>query len=184
MKKSTVIIISVVAVCVIAACVLFLTGVLKFPFLSEKQETEQQSAESYVRYMDSFMLISSNDDVIGSVAEQPADIPEINGISFSQIIVGQPLVPGDEKAYQYAKKIVESLKQNELSVQQIYVSADLEATLYVNQVRILLGTDNKTEEKLKELREFFDEVKDLNGTLDMQELSYNNLGYSFKKNPE
>ena len=180
MKKGVIIGISAAAALVIAACVLFLTGVLEFPF--QKKEPAQKTPYMYVEYMDSCMLIDKDGYVIGSSAEVPADIPKINGITFSTIIVGEQLVPANEDAYAYAKKIVDSLNKNALTMHEVYISSDLEATMYINNVRILLGIDNKTEDKLHDLRDFYDDVKDLSGTLDMLELSHNNSGYSLKPN--
>ncbi len=182
MKKRTIIIISAAAVCVIALCALFLTGVLKFPFpLKQKEETPKEAA-FYVEYMNAYMLVDAEGYVIGSAAEQPTDIPEVRGLSFSSIVVGEQLEVQEKAAYEYAWKIVDSLKRNALPIREVYISSDLQATMYVNSVKILLGADNKTDEKLREMRDFFDDFKDLSGTLDMQEVSTNNLGYSFKQN--
>ena len=178
MKRGTIIFIVAAAVCVIAACALILTGVIPFPWL--KKETAQKQPILYVAYTDSCMLVDDQDVVIESTPEIPEGIPRVSGISFSSIIVGKKLVPVEEAAYQYARKIVEALSRNNLFANEVYISSDLRATIYVNNVKILLGTDDKTEEKLKELRDFYEDLKDLSGTLDMQELSQNNIGYSLK----
>lgn len=181
MSKKLIIIISAAAVLVIAACTLFFTGVIKFPWPA-KQEEKPKDAALYVEYMNACMLIDADGYVIGSAAEPPADIPKVSGITFTSIVTGEKLMPQEEAAYEYAWKIVDSLKRNALPISEVYISSDLQATLYVNSVKILLGTDNKTEDKLREMRDFYDDFKDLSGTLDMQELSSNNLGYSFKQN--
>lgn len=180
MSKKLIIIISAAALVVIAVCTLFFTGVLRFPWL-KKQEEKPREAVLYVEYMNAYMLIDKDGYVIGSAAEQPTDIPKISGITFTSIIVDEKLEPLEEAAYNYAWKIVDSLKRNALPITEVYISSDLQATLYVNSVRILLGADNKTEDKIREMRDFFDDFKDLSGTLDMQEVSNNNLGYSFKQ---
>ena len=180
MKRSTIIIIIIAAVCVIAVCLLFFLGVIPFPL--GKKETVEQTPEMYVEYMGGYMLIDGEGYVIGSVLEMPEDIPEINGVSFSNIIVGEKLEPEDEAAFEYARKIVKNLNKNEVFMNKIYVSSDLTASMYINNVRVLLGEDNKTEDKIKEMSDFYDDFKDLSGTLDMQELSTNNLGYSLKPN--
>ena len=164
----------------ITACVLFFAGVIPFP--DRQEETVPEKAEMYMEYMDAYMLIDETGYVIGSVSEQPEDIPKINGISFTNIVVGKKLEPVEENAYQYAKKIVDSLRKNGIPVNEVYISSDLEATMYVNSVKILLGPDHKTEDKIKEMRNFYDDFKDLSGTLDMQELSNNNNGYSLRPN--
>lgn len=178
MRKGIIIIISAVALCVIAGGVLILTGVIHIPF--KTAEKEPQKPVLCVEYMGSYMLVDSNGTVTGSTPEKPEDIPEISGISFSQIVVGETLVASEEASYAYAWEIVDSLKRNDLPASKIYVSSDQQATVYTGKIRVLLGADKQTEDKLKELRDFYDDLKDLSGTLDMQELSHNNLGYSLK----
>lgn len=180
MKKKTIVIVIAIALLVIAGCLLFFTGVISFP--EKEKENTPQKASMYIEYMDAFMLIDADGVVIGSTAEKPRDIPQIVGISFMNIVVGEPLQPGQEQAFAYAKKIVHSLSRNVIPMDSIYISPDLEATLYINKVKILYGQDNKTEEKTKEMRDFYDDFKNMDGTLDMIELSYNNIGYSFKPN--
>ena len=66
-------------------------------------------------------------------------------------------------------------------IKEIYVSADGEATLYSRQIKILLGKDERVAEKIADLRDFYSEVAELSGTLDMQQVSDMNGGYTFKK---
>ena len=118
----------------------------------------------------------------GSSEEVPDGLPKVTGLSFEQIVVGSHLDVTNKEAAKYAMKLVDCIHKNDLEIAEVYVSPDLTATLYVGNVKILMGTDVETEEKLHDLRDFFDDVKNENGVLDMQELSKNNLGYSFKTN--
>ena len=178
MKKGIIILISAVALCVIAGGALILAGVIPIPL--KRAEKEAEKPVLCVEYMGSFMLVDGSGTVTGSTQEKPEEIPEISGISFTKIVVGETLAASEEASYAYARKIVDALKKNDLPASKVYVSSDLEATVYTGEIRVLLGADKQTEEKLKELRDFYDDLKDLSGTLDMQELSHNNLGYSLK----
>lgn len=180
MKRKLIIIIVAAAVCVIAFCVLFLTGVIKFDKAEVKQDKSQ--AVAYVHYLDAHMLVGRDYQVYGSEVEAPSQLPEIAGVFFDNVVVGKKLALSNEPLAAYAMRIVESLRKNSISVDQVFVSESLDATLFVGNVKILLGKEANTEEKIHDLRDFFDEVKDLSGTLNMQELSKNNLGYSFKTN--
>lgn len=180
MKKKLVIIIAAIAVLVIAACVLVLTGVIRFPHKQQEEAPSQPVA--YLEYMNSYMLIDRNMMVTGSEQEVPAGLPKVTGLSFEKIIVGSELEVTNADAAKYAMKLVDCIHKNALDIAEVYVSLDLNATMYVGNIKILMGQDVSTEEKLHDLRDFYDDVKGLSGVLDMQELSKNNLGYSFKTN--
>lgn len=180
MNRKLIIGIVAAAVCVIAFCTLFLTGVIKFN--SGEKSVDKSKAVAYIDYLDAHMLVDKDYYVYGSEVEVPENIPKITGVTFDKIVVGKPLVVNNESIANYAMKIVDSLKKNAISVPEVYISEDGNGTILVGNVQIVLGKDNKTEEKIHDLRDFFDEVKDLSGTLDMQELSKNNIGYSFRTN--
>ncbi|MCQ2529852.1 MAG: hypothetical protein MJ086_01160 [Lachnospiraceae bacterium] len=180
MKKKILIIVSAAAVCVIAFCILVLTGVIQFK--SGNEELVKGKALCYVKYMDTYMLLDKNNVVTGSTTECPENLPEISGVSFDSIIVGKKFEPKDEAPYKYALKLVDCFKKNSLGVSEVYVADDMKATVYVAKVKILMGVDENTEEKINDLRDFYDDLIQLEGTLDMQELSKNNIGYSFRQN--
>ena len=178
MKKRTIIIISAAALCVIAACVLYLTGVIRFP--GREEESVPQKPVFYVEYINTCMLVDADGTVTGSAAEAPTDIPKLNGISFARIIVGQELIPTDPNTFEYGRKVIDALSRNGVFVDEVYISSDLQATMYIGKVKVLLGVDDKTDEKIRDLRDFYEDLKDLSGTLDMQQLSVNNKGYSLR----
>lgn len=180
MKRKLIIVVVAVAVCVIAFCVLFLTGVIKFDKAEVK--TDKSQAVAYIHYLDAHMLVEKDYQVCGSEVEAPSQLPEIAGVFFENVVVGKKLSFINEQSAAYAMRVVENLRKNSISVDQVFISETQDATLLVGNVKILLGKESKTEEKIHDLRDFFDEVKELSGTLDMQELSQNNLGYSFKTN--
>lgn len=181
MNKKVIIIIASVASILIIASILFLCGVIKIDIRKEKGYSKEQ-AICFVRYMDSSMLVDADGIVVGNSMDSPADISEIKGISFNNIIAGSLISPKDVNQLDYAIKIADNLRKNSILVNSIYISPDLSATVYINKVKIIFGKDKDTEEKIRDLRDFFDELKSLSGTMDMTELSENNAGYTLKPN--
>ena len=158
---------------------LVLTGVIRLP---HKQEAAPTKPVAYLEYMNSYMLIDKDMKVTGSEQEVPEGLPKVTGLNFDQIIVGRTLEVTNKEAAKYAMKLVDCIHNNSMDIAEVYVSLDLSATMYVGNIKILMGQDVSTEEKMHDLRDFYEDVKVLNGVLDMQELSKNNLGYSFKTN--
>ena len=176
-----IIIIAAVAVLVIAACTLVLTGVIKIKWKKDASPALSKPV-AYIEYMHSFMLLDKDLNVTGSTTAAPTDIPKVTGLSFDKIVIGSHLDVKNPETAKYAMKLVDCIHKSSLEIAEVYVSADQTATMYVGDIKILMGVDESTEEKIHDLRDFFDDVKGLNGVLDMQELSKNNLGYSFKTN--
>jgi len=89
-------------------------------------------------------------------------------------------VPENQEDYEYVVKVIEDLRKNSITVDEVYITSDGHISLIAGNLKILLGYNENTDEKINDLRDFYDKTKDLNGTLDMQEYSTNNDGYTFK----
>ncbi len=183
MKKKGIIAVIAIAIVLIVFCILFLTGVIKINLKSNKEKNVNiNQAICYVKYMNAYILISSDGVVVASFENAPNDIPEISGISFKSIVVGEKIEANEQKEFKYAIKIAETFKKNSMTLDQVYVASDKTASVYVGKVKILFGKDEDTEEKIRDLRDFYANLSDLDGTLNMTEISENNAGYTFKKN--
>lgn len=181
MKRKGIIAVIGILLILIVLCILFLTGVIKIDF-NKKETYSKNQAIGYIKYMDSCMLVSPQNIIVSSVSDAPKGIAQIQGIEFNSLVVGQKIEAKDQKAYKYAIKIIENFKKNSMDADSVYISSDKTAAVYVGKVRIIFGKDVDTEEKIRDLRDFYDKLKDLDGTLDMTEISENNAGYTFKKN--
>lgn len=183
MKKKGIIAIIATAVVLIVFCILFLTGVIKINLKSNKEKnTNISQAICYVKYMNAYMLVNADSKVVSSKEEAPSDMPEILGISFNSLVIGEKIEANEQKLLKYAIKIAETFRKNSMLLDQIYVASDKTASVYVGKVKILFGKDEDTEEKIRDLRDFYANLSDLDGTLNMTEISENNAGYTFKKN--
>ena len=183
MRRKGIIVVIAIALALIVFCILFLTGVIKINLKSNKNDNSSISqAICYVKYMNACMLVTEDGEVIASVENAPKSIPEISGISYKSLVVGEKIEPKDQKEYKYAMKIIDNFRKNSMIADQVYISSDKTASVHVGKVKILFGKDKDTEEKIRDLRDFYDNLHDLDGTLNMIEISENNAGYTFKKN--
>jgi len=164
--------------------VLLFTGKVTVGPIGSYEASEAHEPCAYVDYMSSYILLDDEGLVISTSSDEPDEkVPKISGLKFSNVIIGQALETEEHDEMSYILKIIRELKNNDIrDVKEIYVSADGEATLYSNQIKILLGKDERVAEKIADLRDFYSEVADLSGTLDMQQVSDMNGGYTFKKN--
>ena len=54
------------------------------------------------------------------------------------------------------------------------------ATLYIGKLKVELGKEDKTDEKLTDLADLYDNISGDSGTLYMQNGNANNYGYTFR----
>ena len=181
MKKLIITIISLLAA---AAAVFFgalvLTGRIS---LDSAQEVQVDStAVAYISYMDMYLEINGDGIIIrSSLAEPEDDIPEITGLTLGSVIVGEEVEATNASAFEYALAVVLEMKSCYiLEVDEVFVSSDEEITVYAREIKILLGEDENTSEKINDLKDFYYTVVEMEGTLDMQEVSESNIGYTFK----
>ena len=60
------------------------------------------------------------------------------------------------------------------------VSEEFESTLYIGNVKVLLGSSDDINQKLSDLSDMYEKIKDRSGTLDMKEVDRDGQGYAMK----
>ena len=166
--------------------VLLFTGVINVDGIGTSNGSDHDAA-ACVSYMGSYIILDSDGMVVSTSAEDPREsdtaIPLVSGLKFSNVIIGQAMQLDNINDLNYILRIIKELKNNGIKdVSEIYISGDSEVTLYTGQVKILLGKEERVAEKISDLRDFYSDVAELSGTLDMQRVSDMNGGYTFKKN--
>ena len=64
---------------------------------------------------------------------------------------------------------------------KIYISDNKEVTLYIEQIKVELGTGEDMNDKIRSLNDMLPNLQGLSGTLDIKKYNTNNDGYTFKK---
>ena len=137
---------------------------------------------AYIKNANQYLYVNKDGYVLEVIESKPTDMPEIKGFEFTQIAVGQPLTCENQATLEYAMKVIKDLRMYSLKMDSVAASEDTQLIMYNGRVKILLGENNRTDEKISDLSNFFDQIEGMDGTLDMKEISDNNLGYTFKKN--
>ena len=182
MKKMIITITSILAG---AALVIFgmlvFAGKISFSMADETAVTDCTAA-AYIEYMDMYLIVNNDGIMIqSSLSEPESDIPEITGLVLGNVVTGKTLETSDQEAFEYALNVVAELNKNCISeINEVYISSDGEITIYAKEIKILLGEDEDTSEKINDLKDFYYTVVEMEGTLDMQEVSESSTGYTFK----
>ncbi len=149
---------------------------------SVKISVYEKKIVGYISYFGTNMYFDKDGIVTESSQDVIEGIPRITGIDFDYIVLHEPIPVKESKIFNGIMNITQLLEKYELSVDKIHISDKLEMTLYMGNVKVELGNDDRLNEKIIDLNDMRDNLKELSGTLYMREYDEDGEGYTFKKN--
>lgn len=135
----------------------------------------------YVNYMGSNMYFDKDGTIVESSTEVIEGIPKITGLNFDSIILYETLQVGSDKVFRLILDTTQILQKYRIAVDKIYISDNKEVTLYIEQIKVELGTGEDMNDKIRSLNDMLPNLQGLSGTLDIKKYNTNNDGYTFKK---
>lgn len=135
----------------------------------------------YVNYMGSNMYFDKDGTIVESSTEVIEGIPKITGLNFDSIILYETLPVGSDKVFRLILDTTQILQKYRIVVDKIYISDNKEVTLYIEQIKVELGTGEDMNDKIRSLNDMLPNLQGLSGRLDIKKYNTNNDGYTFKK---
>lgn len=151
----------------------------------------EKSIVAYVKYMGNYMYFDKDGIVVDSSTKPLDGIPEITGLKFGSIVLYKKLPVEDSKIFDDILNLTQALQSYGIRCTRINYTGLREATLYLGDITVELGTDSDMIEKISELRDILPELRTKmeaegirSGTLylDSYDEASANTIYSFKKN--
>ncbi|MDE7270249.1 MAG: FtsQ-type POTRA domain-containing protein, partial [Acetatifactor sp.] len=101
----------------------------------------EKALAGYVKYMGAYVYFDKDGYVVESSAIRTAGIPQVTGLSFDHIVLGQPLpVQGEhEEVFGTILDLTKLLNKYEIMADRIYFHPDKQITLYFGNVKVALG---------------------------------------------
>lgn len=131
----------------------------------------------YIRYMDTCLYFDKDGYVVENSSVRTAGVPEITGLQFNHVVVGEQLPVEDEAVFVSILNVTKLLRKYDLNADRIHLK-DGEVTIYFGQIRAALGNDpSSLEDKLMLLPELLLSLEGKSGILQMQKLDEK---YTFK----
>lgn len=131
-----------------------------------------------IEYMDTYLYFDKDGYVVESSGIRTLGVPQITGLQFDHVVIGQQLPVEDREIFNKILNITKLLRKYELSSEKIYFNGAGDITVYFGQVKVALGSDAATlEDKLMQLPEMLSNLEGKTGTLLMQSLDEK---YTFK----
>lgn len=141
----------------------------------------EKTLTGYVKYLDTFMYFDKDGDVVESSGIRTVGVPQITGLTFDYVILGEKLPVENEEVFNNILNITKLLKKYNLTADKIYFNKSGDITVYFGTVKVALGNDSATlEDKLMLLPEFLKTLEGRTGTLRMESYDEDSGKYVFK----
>lgn len=145
----------------------------------------EKSLAGYVKYLDSYMYFDKDGYVVESSSVKTVGIPQITGLTFDHMILGEPLPVENPEVFGSIMTITRLLDKYALVSDKIFFHSNKEVTIYFGQVRVALGNDSKLlEEKVMLLPQMLEKLTDRKGTLHMETYTEDNSFINFEPDME
>lgn len=135
----------------------------------------------YVRFMDTYMYFDKDGYVVESSSIRTAGVPQVTGLKFDHVVVGQALPVEDKDIFNKILNVTKLLNKYELKADKLYFNRAGEVTVYFGEVKVALGSESLAmEDKLMLLPELLPSLGGKKGTLQMNTQSEGDGRYTFK----
>ncbi|MBQ8823436.1 MAG: FtsQ-type POTRA domain-containing protein [Lachnospiraceae bacterium] len=131
----------------------------------------EKSLAGYVEFMDTFMYFDKDGYVIESSDVKTIGVPQITGLKFDYLVLGERLPIADNEVFETIMDITKLLGKYELVVEKIHYKSHSDITLIFDKIKVSLGSDDKLEEKIMDLPVFLMDLQGKSGTLRMENYS-------------
>ena len=132
-----------------------------------KIKVYEKALAGYIEFMDRYMYFDKDGYVVESANVKTVGIPQITGLSFEYVILGEKLPIKNDIIFEQIMDITKLLTKYELIVDKIYFQSESDINLYFGNIRVLLGDSKGLEEKIMILPKFLSELEGKCGTIKM-----------------
>lgn len=135
----------------------------------------------YVKYLGSYLYFDKDGYVVESSSVKTAGVPQITGLEFDHMAVGEALPVDNPEVFGSILNITRLLEKYDLEAEKIYFQRSGEVTVYFGDVKVALGNDSATlEDKLMLLPQLLPSLEGKSGTLQMETYSESGGRYTFQ----
>lgn len=142
----------------------------------------EKSVVGYVSYMSSYMYFDKDGIIVESANQKLPGIPWITGLKFGHIVLYQKLPVESQQIFEEILNLTQILSIYKLAVDKIQYNSFNEATLYMGDIEVVLGSNESLNGKIAELSDMLPQLEGLSGTLYLDKYDETNSGamYAFK----
>lgn len=135
----------------------------------------------YVKYMDTLFYFDRDGCVVESSQVRTAGVPQITGLSFNHVVLGEALPVENEEVFGEILNVTKLMNKYELTPDKLYLNHSGEITAYFQEVKVMFGNDAAhLEDKIMILPKLLANLEGRKGILQMITYDENSGKYTFK----
>lgn len=146
----------------------------------------EKSLAGCIEYMGTYMYFDREGIIVESSGELTPMVPLVTGLRFKNIVMYEKLTVEDESIFGEILNLSQLLKGYDIQVDKLDFDSSGNVDIYVGNIRAVLGDDSYLTEKVAEFHDMLPQIKDLSGTVYLNEYSPDalNPSYPFIQNQE
>ncbi len=154
---------------------------LTFNGMSEVQVTVyEKNIIGYVDYMGNHMYFDKDGTIVESSSEVVWEgVPQITGLTFDHIVLYQTLPVEDPSAFTLVLNLSQLVKRYDCAVDKIHFDSNLDITLYMGGIRVILGNMENLEDKVAEAASMLPKLAGYAGELHLEDYDSTALNPSY-----
>jgi cell division protein FtsQ len=119
--------------------------------------------------------------VVESSSAKYEGVPEIEGLEFKSIVLNSKLEIDNLSIFSDILDLTQAFDKYQLGIEKIYFDSSYDVTLYMDDVKVELGSVEDCTEKLFALKQMENSLKGMKGTLYLSDYNGNTSSVIFKK---
>lgn len=144
----------------------------------------EKSIIGYIRYMGYNLYFDKDGIVVDSSKDVLEGIPEVTGLDYTNVVLHTQLDVENEKIFAVLLELVQLCEKYEIPIEKVFFDKSGNVTLYMGDIRIMLGDSGTITEKIYEVSQMMSQMQGLSGTLHMENFSEDTSSIIFKKDNE
>ena len=133
----------------------------------------EKSIAGYIEYLGRYIYFDKDGTVVESSNVKTLGIPQITGLNFDHVIVGEPLPVENGDIFYDILSVTQTLADEELTAERIYFNAKEEMTIHFGDIRVEFGTSDNLDDKIQFLKSLLPKLEGKKGTVDIQNRTFN-----------
>lgn len=128
----------------------------------------EKALAGYMEFMDSFMYFDRDGYVVETSNVRTIGIPQVVGLKFDSVVLGEKIPVEDDSVFEKIMNLTNLLDKHEIRADKIYFQTDLDITLYIGELRVMLGKATDLEEKIMLLPSLLSHLTEKKGVLHLE----------------